>query len=152
MLLITPADPRSPDIRALLDEHIAEMRSVSPLESKHALDAEALCAPGVAFWAARREGELLGCAALLELDAAHGEVKSMRTARAHQRTGVGAALLEHLIAEARRRGYRRLSLETGSQDAFEPARALYARFGFTPGGPFGPYRPDPNSVFMTLAL
>ena len=96
--------------------------------------------------------ELLGCGALKEIDPHHGEIKSMRTAETHLRRGVGTRILEHLIEEARRRSYRRLSLETGSMAAFEPARRLYARFGFEPCGPFADYRVDPNSIYMTMTL
>ena len=95
---------------------------------------------------------MLGCAALRELDATHGELKSMRTAPAHRRRGVAAALLDHVVAESRRRGYRRLSLETGSTCEFAPARTMYAAYGFTSCGPFGPYVDDEFSVFMTLDL
>lgn len=145
-------DPRREPVAGLLREHLAEMATVFPAESIHALAVEALCDPAVTFWSAVDGDALLGCAALLELDGAHGEVKSMRTARAHLRRGVASRLLGHVIAEARGRGYARLSLETGAQDHFLPARALYARHGFTVCGPFGSYREDANSVFMTLVL
>lgn len=141
-----------PEIAALLREHLEQMRRISPPERVHALDLARLRAPGIAFWSAWDGDRLLGCAALRELDPVHGEVKSMRTVPAARRRGVAAALLDTVVAEARRRGYRRLSLETGSQPEFAPARALYARFGFTPCGPFGDYRPDPCSTFMTRAL
>jgi putative acetyltransferase len=124
----------------------------SPPESVHALDLEALRRPEITFWTAWQAGELLGCGALKALDAAHGEIKSMRTAKRHLRKGVAAALMRHILREARERGYRRLSLETGSPDAFLPARAMYERFGFEECGPFGDYVEDPYSVFMTIAL
>ena len=124
----------------------------SPPESVHALDLEDLQKPEIRFWTVWEDSELLGCGALKELDASHAEIKSMRTAAAHQRTGVAAAVLRHLIAEAERRGYRRLSLETGSMGYFEPARRLYAGAGFAPCEPFSDYKPDPNSVFMTKVL
>lgn len=143
-------DLRGPEIRALLEEHLREMRSISPPGSVHALDLDGLRRPEVTFWTAWKGGDLLGCVALKELDAAHGEIKSMRTARAHRRRGVAAAMLRHVLAEAARRGYARLSLETGSMAAFEPARRLYAAHGFRPCGPFADYTDDPNSVFMTL--
>jgi len=149
---IRPDDPARPDIAQLLREHLDQMHSLSPPESVHALDGAALRAPGITFWSARRDGALLGCAALKELDARHGEVKSMRTAAAHLRQGVAARLLAHVLDEARRRGYARVSLETGSMTAFAPARTLYERFGFTYCGPFGDYVEDPHSVFMTLEL
>lgn len=141
-----------PEIRALLEEHLRNMHEISPPESVHALDLAGLRRPGITFWTAWSEGRLLGCGALKQLDPRHGEVKSMRTAMTHRRSGVGRAMLEHILREARARGYARVSLETGSQPAFEPARRLYASFGFTPTGPFGDYREDPHSVFMTLAL
>jgi len=145
-------DLRGPEIRALLEEHLRNMREISPPESVHALDLEALRRPGITFWTAWADGELLGCGALKELDASHGEIKSMRTASAHRRKGVAAAMLGHILAEARRRSYSRLSLETGSMAAFEPARRMYASFGFERCGPFADYRDDPNSVCMTLEL
>ena len=128
------------------------MRSISPPESTHALPLEGLRKPEVTFWTAWEHGELLGCGALKELDAGHGEIKSMRTAARHLRKGVAKAMLEYIIAEAERRGYRRLSLETGSMAAFEPARQLYSRAGFTYCEPFAGYIEDPNSVFMTKKL
>ncbi|MEZ5092615.1 GNAT family N-acetyltransferase [Nocardioides sp.] len=143
-------DPRRADVLALLHEHLTEMRATSPPESVHALDAGALAAAGVSFWTAREHGQLVGCGALRELSPTHGEIKSMRTATAARGRGVAAALLAHVVAECRRRGYARVSLETGSQDFFAPARRLYARHGFVECGPFGDYLPDPNSVFMTL--
>jgi putative acetyltransferase len=112
----------------------------------------ALRKPDVTFWTAWSDGELLGCGALKALDRAHGEIKSMRTSTAHRRKGVARAMLQHIIDEARTRGYARLSLETGSQPAFEPARTLYRSFGFAYCGPFADYREDPNSVFLTRTL
>ena len=139
-------------IRALLAEHLRDMHAQSPPESVHALPLDELRAPDIAFWTAWRRDELLGCGALRALDAAHGEIKSMRTAVAHRGGGVARALLQHMLGEARRRAYTRVSLETGAQAAFEPARCLYRGFGFVACAPFGDYRPDPNSVFLTLAL
>jgi putative acetyltransferase len=149
---ISSDDPTRADVTALLAEHLADMHATSPAESVHALDVGALSAPGMTFWTARRDGVLLGCAALKELDATHGEVKSMRTTIAARGIGVGSGLLLHLIEEARRRGYTRLSLETGTQDYFEPAHVLYLRHGFTPTGPFADYTDDPNSAYFTLTL
>jgi putative acetyltransferase len=140
------------EVRQLLDEHLANMRSISPPESTHALPIEGLRQPGVTFWTVWENGELLGCGALKELDAEHGEIKSMRTVSRHLRKGVANAILDYIVGEARRRAYRRLSLETGSMAAFEPARQLYARAGFTYCAPFGNYIEDPNSVFMTKEL
>lgn len=139
-------------VRALLAEHLEHMHALSPPESVHALDIDALRQPGITFWTAWSGAELRGCGALKELDPEHGEVKSMRTALAHRRAGVARAMLEHIVAEARRRAYRRLSLETGSMPAFEPARALYVRFGFVSCPPFAGYTDDPNSVFMMRML
>ena len=128
------------------------MHQHSPPESVHALPLEALQRPEITFWTVWDEGELLGCGALKQLDSEHGEIKSMRTCSRHLREGVATALLAHALDEARRRGYVRLSLETGSMAAFAPARQLYERFGFTCCGPFGDYIEDPNSVFMTRQL
>lgn len=141
-----------PEIAALLQEQLDEMYRRSPPESVHALDLDRLRAPDITFWSAWDGDVLLGCAALRELDPAHGEVKSMRTVARARRRGVAAALLSRVVEEARRRGYRRLSLETGSQPAYVPARALYARAGFRPCAPFADYVEDPCSTFMTLAL
>jgi putative acetyltransferase len=151
-MLIRRDDLSGPEIRALLAEHLQDMHATSPPESVHALDLDGLRRPEVSFWTAWSGDELLGCAALKELDPAHGEVKSMRTARHRRRGGVGRALLAHIVAEARTRAYARLSLETGSMEAFAPARRLYESFGFGYCAPFGTYRPDPNSVFMTREL
>lgn len=136
----------------LVQEHLQTMASLSPPESVHALGLEALRKPDITFWSVWQNSELVGCGALKELDARHGEIKSMRTASLHLRTGVAARLMDHILDEARRRSYRRLSLETGSMDAFAPARQLYARFGFQLCGPFADYVEDPHSVFMTRQL
>ena len=141
-----------PEIAAFLDEHIQDMRSVSPPESKHALDLPGLRKPEITFWTLWHEGAIAGCCALKQLDAHHGEVKSMRTAATLRRHGIAGGLLEHLIREARTRGYRRLSLETGAMPFFEPARTLYRKFGFAECGPFAAYKADPNSVFFTKVL
>ena len=140
------------DVTDLLQAHLEYCRTSSPPESVHALDLDALRAPGITFWTAWDAGNLLGCGALTELDPSHGEIKSMHVAARHRGHGVAAALVKHIIAEARARSYRRLSLETGAMKAFAPARALYARYGFIGTGPFGDYVPDPNSFFMTLDL
>ena len=145
-------DLSGPEIRALLEEHLLSMLALSPPESVHALDLDALRKPGITFWTAWSGHDLLGCGALKELDPAHGEIKSMRTSMAYRRTGVARALLGHIIAEARARSYARLSLETGSMQAFEPAQKLYSSFGFVSCPPFAGYVEDPNSVFMTRAL
>ena len=145
-------DPERPDVYALLEEHLRNMYELSPPESVHALDVSRLKGPDVTFWSVRDGATLLGCGALKEIDPEHGEVKSMRTPQALRRRGAGRAVLVHILSEARRRGYKRLSLETGSMDAFLPAQKLYESFGFTYCGPFADYKPDPYSVFMTLAL
>ena len=145
-------DLSGPEIRALLEEHLRDMHRISPRESVHALDLDGLRRPDITFWTVWSAGTLLGCGALKELGPRHGEIKSMRTAGAHRRTGVGRALLGHIIEEATRRGYDRLSLETGSQPPFAPARQLYASAGFTACDPFEGYVADPNSVFMTRRL
>ena len=145
-------DLSGPEIAALLREHLDDMHATSPPESVHALDLDALREPGVTFWSAYDGSTLLGCGALKELDAGTGEIKSMRTAAAAKRRGVASALLGHIVAEARRRGYARLYLETGSADFFAPARALYARFGFQPCGPFAGYTDDPHSSYFTRLL
>jgi putative acetyltransferase len=145
-------DLSRPEIAELLKEHRASMFVHSPPESVHALPIEGLRSPDITFWSVWENDELLGCGALKELDAEHGEIKSMRTASAHARKGVARAVLYHIIVEAKQRGYRRLSLETGSLAAFEPARQLYAACGFSYCEPFGDYVNDPNSVFMTLEL
>ena len=145
-------DLTRPEIHALLEEHLADMRAMSPPESMHALDLDRLRQPAITFWSAWDGATLLGCAALLEIDRRHGEIKSMRTPTARRRAGAGRALLMHVIETARSRGYERLSLETGSMPAFFPAHRLYESAGFVRTGPFGDYVEDPNSVFMTLAL
>ncbi|MGY2876727.1 putative acetyltransferase [Marmoricola sp. URHA0025 HA25] len=145
-------DPMRPDVVSLLAEHLADMHATSPAESVHALDVAGLLSPDITFWTVRRDGVLLGSGALKELDTGHGEVKSMRTTTAARGSGVATAMLRHLLETATGRGYTRVSLETGSQEFFEPARRLYARHGFTPCGPFGDYVDDPHSAFFTLAL
>jgi putative acetyltransferase len=149
---IRPDDLTGPEIAELLREHLRNMFLHSPPESVHALPLDALRRPGITMWSAWEGRDLLGCGALKELDRAHGEVKSMRTAAPHLRKGVATRILETIMDEARRRSYRRLSLETGSQPVFAPARALYACHGFQPCGPFGSYTNDPNSFFMTRRL
>ena len=141
-----------PEVAALLREHLLDMHRHTPPESIHALDLDALRAPGISFWCMWAGDDLMGCGALKELDPGHGEIKSMRTARDFMRQGVARRMLGHILAEARRRGYRRLSLETGSMAAFAPAQRLYAESGFRRCGPFADYIDDPNSVYMTLEL
>lgn len=145
-------DLAGPEIAGFLDEHVRHMRSLTPLESKHALDLDSLRAPGVTFWSVSDGGTLVGCGAIKQLDAGHAELKSMRTRPARRRSGIASLLLGHIIAEAKGMGFTRLSLETGSAEFFLPARRLYEKFGFRLCEPFADYRPDPNSAFMTRAL
>jgi putative acetyltransferase len=145
-------DLRGPEIAALLQAHVAFCRSASPPESAHVLDLDSLRVAEITFWSVWDGPELVGCGALKEFEPGHGEVNSMHTVARHRGRGIGLAVLEQIVSQARARGYRRLSLETGSMEAFAPARALYAGFGFVACPPFGSYRLDPNSVFMTLEL
>ena len=140
------------EIRALIARHLSGMHENSPPESVHALDVGALKNPGVTFWSAWVDGALAGCGALKRLDAARGEIKSMRVADGFLGKGVGRAVLEHIIEEARRMGFASLWLETGSADAFRPAIGLYNSAGFKRCGPFEGYVDDPFSVFMTRRL
>jgi putative acetyltransferase len=149
---IRPDDLTSPQVIELLQEHVRNMRAASPPESCHVLDLDELRNPSVTFWGIWNEGDLAGCAALKELDPTHGEIKSMRTATAYLRKGVASRLLGRILAEAKRRSYRRLSLETGAEDCFQAARKLYSKHGFAVCEPFGSYWNDPNSVFMTLLI
>ncbi len=145
-------DLAGPEIAGLLQEHLNDMIATSPPESKHALDLNGLRQPEITFWTIWEVNQLAGCGALKELNAGHGEIKSMRTSRAFLRRGVAAKVLEHIIEEAKQRNYKRLSLETGSMDYFKPAHKLYERFGFKPTGPFADYKIDPNSKFFTKEL
>ena len=149
---IRPDDLSGLEIAELLSDHLREMHENSPPESVHALDLDALTRPEITFWSVRSGGTLVGCGALKELDLWHAEIKSMRTARPFRGKGVGKFVLRHIIGEARKRGLKRLSLETGSMAAFAPARRLYESHGFDYCEPFADYRSDPNSVFMTLKL
>ncbi|RJS56524.1 GNAT family N-acetyltransferase [Bacillus subtilis] len=137
---------------SLVNEHLHSMTLMSPPGSIHALGLEKLRGPAITFWSAWDNDELAGCGALKELDRKHGEIKSMRTSLSHLRKGVAKQVLQHIIEEAKKRGYDRLSLETGSMASFEPARNLYEGFGFQYCEPFADYVEDPNSVFMTKVL
>ena len=145
-------DPRAADVGALLASHLAFAHANTAPGEVYALDVEALLDPAITFFGFRRQGALLAVGALKRLDAEHAELKSMHTAAAMRGRGIGRAMVEHLLAVARNRGFRRVSLETGSTPPFAPARALYEGVGFEPCGPFGDYPPNPNSAFMTLRL
>lgn len=140
------------EIAGLLREHLDDMARHSPPESVHALDLDSLRSPQITFWSAWTDDVLVGCVAIKELDPWHGELKSMRTATSYLRKGVASALMRHVLEEAHRRGYRKLSLETGAMAAFAPAHAFYASFGFERCGPFAEYVDDPYSVFMTRVV
>lgn len=141
------------EVIELLRFHRAEMERVTPqAESMHALDLDGLRTADVTFWTLRDEGRLAGCGAIKRLDDTHAEIKSMRTAEAYQRRGVAARLLAHIEAESLRMGVTRLSLETGTEPYFAPARALYERCGFVYCEPFADYVPDPLSAFMTKKI
>lgn len=153
VLTIDADDPLRPDVLALLEEHLADMYATSPAESVHALDPAALTDPAITFWTARDGGgALLGTVALKALGGGSAELKSMRTAPAARGQGVGAALLDHALAQATLRGYRSVLLETGTQDYFAAARRLYARADFVECPPFADYVLDPHSVFLRRDL
>lgn len=140
------------EIAELLEEHIRNMHEWSPPESVYALDLAKLRVPEITFWTVWQDGLLMGCGALKEISKHHGEVKSMRTPSARRGQGAGRKMLQHIIDVAKSRNYHLLSLETGSQSAFEPARKLYESHGFAYCGPFGDYKEDPYSSFMQLRL
>ena len=151
-IVIALTEPTSPKVSALLAEHLVDMYAASPACSVHALDADALSSPGISFYVAERDGVVVACGAIKSLGVDDAELKSMRTVAAARGQGVGAKLLEHLIAEARGRGVRALRLETGTEEYFAPARRLYERHGFVEGESFSDYLLDPNSVYMHLYL
>jgi len=145
-------DLSGPEIAAFLTEHVRQMHEITPIENAYALDLDGLRRPDITFWTAVDGTTVVGCAALKHLDPTHAELKSMRTAPARTRTGVASRLLDHVIGAARQRGYRRISLETGTDEFFLPARRLYEKFGFHYCDPFGDYTPSPHNTFMTRAL
>ena len=136
----------------LLNDHLMDMYATTPAESVHALDVESLKHPSITFWRAEKKGEVLGCIAIKELNAKHGEIKSMRTASNARNQGVGSMLLSHVIKVAKSRNYQQISLETGAMDFFKPARQLYEKNGFIYCQAFANYKSDVNSCFMTLKL
>ena len=145
-------DLTHPDVLALLASHLSDMRENSPADSSFALDVSGLTAPDVTFWVVWDKGAVAGCGALKELSSSHGEIKSMRTHEDHLRKGVARRMLEHIISEARLRGYDTLSLETGTGPTFEPALTLYRKYGFEKGEAFADYRPGPFNQFFHMAL
>jgi putative acetyltransferase len=151
-MIIVPGDFENAQVRALLRLHLADAHANSPPGSVNAFDLSRLKAPDISVYTAWRDDKLLGMAALKELDAATGEIKSMRTDPAHLREGVAKALLDHILSVANERGYRRLSLETGSGEAFEPALALYRKNGFVNGEAFGGYDATSFNQFLHLDL
>ena len=151
-LVIDVDDPQADDVRAMLRRHLEFAHRNSPAEHLHALDVDRLLDPAVTFFSARFEGAVLGVGAIRHLDASHGELKSMHTLESARGQGVGRAMVDHLLALAADRGYRRVSLETGAGPAFAPAQALYARVGFRPCPPFGEYTVNPYSICMAKEL
>jgi len=151
-LVIALDDPRADDVRMLLERHLAFTAACTPPEDIYALDLDGLLEPGISFFSARRAGGLLAIGALLELEPGHGELMSMHTTAEARGQGVGRAMVDHLLREARSRGYTRVSLETGTQDEFAAARALYTACGFTPCGPFSHYTDTRTSALMTREL
>jgi putative acetyltransferase len=151
-LVIGIDDPGAGDVRALLERHLVFATEHSLPQDVHALDLSGLLSESVTLFSTRRDRHLLAIGALRHLDQTHGELKSMHTVEAARGQGLGRAMVDHLLDVARRRGYRRVSLETGATEAFAPARSLYRSSGFTPCGPFGDYPDSPNSAFMTLLL
>jgi putative acetyltransferase len=149
---VLPDDPQSPDVRTLLERHFEFNHQHSPPEDVHALDAAELAGNDVTFFTIREDGAVLGMGALKHLDGWHAEVKSMHTTATARGRGVARAMLAHLVETARALGYTRISLETGNQDAFAPARALYMSLGFVPCAAFNGYWDDSTSVFLTLEL
>ncbi len=151
-LKIVRDDLTGPEVRELIREHLEHMARDSPPGSCHALGVDDLRKEDVTFWSAWEDNQLVGCGALKELSSMHGEIKSMRTVERYRGRGVASKMLDHILAEARRRNYKRVSLETGSMNSYAPARRLYVKFGFKECQPFGDYKEDPNSAFMTMEL
>ncbi len=150
--MISVDDPRRPEVLAILQRHLAFCLSETPPEHSFALDSEGLLDPAVTFFSYRDGDTVLGVGAIKQLDPAHGELKSMHTAAEARGRGVGRAMLAHLLDVARSRGYRRVSLETGTTPGFAAARAMYASAGFLPAEPFGGYQRTEDNTFYRLAL
>jgi putative acetyltransferase len=136
----------------LLQEHLTDMNAMSPPESVHALNLDALKHESVKFWTIWDGQRLAGCGAFKQIDADHAEVKSMRTSSGYKNKGIASQLLVHIVEQAKQNGFKKLSLETGSMDYFKPAHGLYQKYGFSFCGPFSDYKEDPNSKFMSLDL
>lgn len=145
-------DLNGEEVKKFLEDHLEDMRAISPPESKHALDLEELKRSDITFWTMWHEKQLVGCGALKELSSQEGEIKSMRTSPDSRGKGLGSEMLHHIIKEAKSRCYSRVFLETGSMEYFSPAHKLYFKHGFIECEPFASYKKDPNSVFMTLPL
>jgi putative acetyltransferase len=151
-VVIAEEHPLTPDLSLLFERHTADMHADTPPESIHMMDKGALADPGIRFFVLRDGVQPLAMGAFKRIDPAHAEIKSMHVLTEARGRGLSKAMLDHLLAEAAKDGFTRLSLETGVQPTFIAARALYARAGFVICGPFEGYRDDPNSVFMTKAL
>lgn len=145
-------DLSGPEIAAFIHDHVQDMRAITPLESKHALDLDGLRKPEITFWSVYDGDTLVGCGAIKRLSAEHAEVKAMRTDPSRRRSGVASLLLKHIITETKRMGFTRLSLETGTAEPFAAARKLYERFGFEYTDPFADYTVDPHSAYMTRVV
>ena len=145
-------DLSGPEVKQILTEHLKDMFAASPPECVFALDLDGLKKPNITFWTVWEDSQLLGCGALKILDKTHGEIKSMRTTSAARNKGIASNLLRHILDAAKQKGLNRISLETGSQNFFAPARKLYAKHDFTECGPFSDYKLDPHSVFMTKRI
>lgn len=143
-------DPRKADVRSLLERHLEFARGQTPPEHSFALDPDGLLDPAITFFSYRVGGSVLGIGAIKRLGPDHAEIKSMHTAEAARGRGIGRAMLTHLLDVARARGFRQVSLETGTPAAFAPARMLYQSAGFVRCGPFADYRPSDDNLFMTL--
>ena len=149
---IVKDDLQGPEIENLLATHLNNAAKHSPPESIHALDLDSIRNSEITFWSAWENKDLLACGALNEVEPGHGELKSMHTYDHHRGKGIASHIIAHLISEAKNRGYNRLSLETGSMDAYLPARRLYAKHGFVECEPFADYKLDPHSTFMTSRI